>query len=83
MKESPTLVWEFSAIHHDSVGIFKLWEKKQDLKFGKQYCHIVIRYKCMWQAAPKSWSEYTTGIWQAANKSWLEYTTFDKVEEVN
>ena len=42
---------------------------------------IVIRYKCMWWAAPKNWSEYTTCIWWAAHKSWLEYSTFDKVEE--
>ena len=44
---------------------------------------IMIRYKCMWRAAPKSWSEYTTCIWWAAHKSWSEYTTFNKVEEVN
>ena len=44
---------------------------------------IVIRYKCMWWAAHKSWSEYTTCIWRAAHKSWSEYTTFVKVEEVN
>ena len=38
--------------------------------------------KCIQRAAPKSWSEYTTGALRAASKSWLKYIT-NKVGKVN